>query len=327
MPHRPILDPSGGFRRIPLQPHQLTKPITPAEDVFVLAHLGVPRVDPATWTLEIDGLVRHPGRYTLNELKRYPLHRVRSVHNCAGNPLNPRVPTRRIANVVWGGVELRTLLDEAGVDETASHVWSYGADYGEFNGTYCESYLKDLPLSRLDAGDVLVAYELNGEHLTAEHGFPVRLLVPGWYGTNSVKWLSRMTLADRRAAGLFTTVLYNDVVSEIEGDSPPSLNPTWEIAPDSVIVAPEPDERRPVAKSGEIWGWAWAAAGIRTVEISVDGGRTWRAAAVEPRERWSWQRLSHGNRWRPGRSPSSPALPTSAGRFSHRVVLGTPFIP
>jgi sulfane dehydrogenase subunit SoxC len=150
---RHVLDPSSGFRRIPLQPHQLVEPVTPTPDVFVLAHLGVPHVDDSTWTLEIDGLVRRPRRYTLSELKRYPKREIQSVHQCAGNPLKPQIPTRRVANIIWSGVDLTTLLDEAEVERSATYLWSYGADYGEFEGTYCDWYLKDLPLERLAAGD------------------------------------------------------------------------------------------------------------------------------------------------------------------------------
>jgi sulfane dehydrogenase subunit SoxC len=297
---RPILDPSGPFSRIPLRPHQLTQHVTPTRDLFVLAHLGVPRVDPATWTLEFDGLVRHPRVYTLDELKRFPKRLIQSFHQCVGNPLQPRVPTRRVADVVWGGVDLTTLLDQVGVEAPANYVWSYGLDHGVFDGTPNESYLKDLPLERVADGDVLVAYELNGEPLPAEHGFPVRLFIPGWYGTNSVKWLFRMTLADQRANGLFTTRLYNDAVSTSDADSP-HMRPAWAVAPESLIVAPAPDARLEVGTPVEIWGRAWAARGVRTVDVSVDGGQRWRSAAVEPREEWSWQRFS------------VPWLPTECG--------------
>jgi sulfane dehydrogenase subunit SoxC len=107
---------------------------------------------------------------------------------------------------VCDGVDLRTLQGEAGVDKSAHYLWSYGLDYGVFDTTPNEAYVKDLPLQRIEDRDVLVAYELNGDPLPAEHGFPARLLVPGWYGTNSVKWLHRMTVADRRADSLFTRV-------------------------------------------------------------------------------------------------------------------------
>jgi DMSO/TMAO reductase YedYZ molybdopterin-dependent catalytic subunit len=293
---RPVLEPSGPFARLPLQPHQLTESVTPTEDVFVLAHLGVAHVDPTTWTLEIDGLVRRRRSYTLDELKRYPKREVQSFHQCVGNPLQPGVAARRVANVVWGGVELQTLLDEAGVNEAATCLWSYGLDQGDFQGERCDSYLKDLPLQRVAAGDVLVAYELNGEPLSAEHGFPARLFVPGWYGTNSVKWLYRMTLADRRAEGLFTTRYYNEPVPTAD-DGAARRSPVWEIAPDSAIVAPAPEQQLPAGKSVEVWGRAWAAKGLRTVEVSVDGGQTWRPATLEAREGWSWQRFSYT--WRP----------------------------
>jgi sulfane dehydrogenase subunit SoxC len=295
---RPVMDPSTPYRRLPLEPHRLTAPVTPTRDLFVLAHLGVPRVDPATWTLAVDGLVRRPRSYTWNDLQRYPKRKVQAFHECCGNPLTPTVPMRRVANVVWGGVELRPLLDEAGVDETARYLWSYGADYGVFEGTSCGAYLKDLPLGRV-ADDVLLVYELNGEPLPAEHGFPVRLYVPGWYGTNSVKWLYRLTLADRRAEGLFTTVYYSDALATPSGDATPATRPVWEVAPESVIVGPAPDQRLPVGRPATIWGRAWAPRGIRTVEISADGGQTWQAATVEAREQWSWQRFSYS--WCPTR--------------------------
>jgi DMSO/TMAO reductase YedYZ molybdopterin-dependent catalytic subunit len=135
---------------------------------------------------------------------------VEAVHACVGSPLAPRVPQRRVVNVVWGGVALDELLDEAQVEAQAAFVWSYGLDYGEFHGTTSESYLKDLPLRRVAAGDVLIAWEVNGQPLPIENGFPARLVVPGFYSTNSVKWLYRMALANRRADGPFVTTFYND---------------------------------------------------------------------------------------------------------------------
>ena len=106
----------------------------------------------------------------------------------------------------------------------------------------CEWFVKDLTLARLAAGDVLLAYEVNGAPLPAEHGFPVRLVVPGYYGTNSVKWLWRLHLADRRAAGPFTTVLYNHEAGALEvAAGLPPRRPVWAIAPESIIVAPPPD--------------------------------------------------------------------------------------
>ena len=183
VPARPPMDPGSGVRRMKLAPHQLTDAVTAAESLFVLAHLGIPRVDPVQWSLTIDGLVGSADRLSLDDLKARPKRTVEAIHQCCGNPLEPTVPTRRVVNVRWGGVDLAALLDEHEIDPRARFLWSYGLDGGDFAGTSCDWFVKDLPLERLAAGDVLLAYELNGAPLPAEHGFPVRLVVPGYYGT------------------------------------------------------------------------------------------------------------------------------------------------
>lgn len=155
------LDPAGPLRRHPLQPHQLLDRVTRTEGMIVLCHLGVPRLDLGAWTLTIDGLVRRPMCLTLAELMRRPRVTLTSVHQCCGSPLEPEQPTRRITNVVWGGVRLSTLLADCDPDSAARFVWSSGADHGVFSGVECDAYVKDLPLDRI-AADVLVAYEMNG---------------------------------------------------------------------------------------------------------------------------------------------------------------------
>jgi DMSO/TMAO reductase YedYZ molybdopterin-dependent catalytic subunit len=292
------MDPATGVRRIKLQPHEMRQATTATEDLFVLAHLGIPRVDPAHWSLTIDGLVGRSRTLSLDDLKARPKCIVEAAHQCCGSPMEPKVPTRRIANVRWGGVDLAGLLDEAGIDPQARFLWSYGLDRGNFAGGPCDGYLKDLPLSRLKAGDVLVAYELNGAPLPAEHGFPVRLVVPGYYGTNSVKWLWRLQLADRRAEGPFASVLYNDPVeAEDVAAGQPLRRPVWAIAPESIIVAPQPDATIARVEPVEIWGWAWSFCSLARVEVSVDGGASFAAAALEERRGWAWQRFSLA--WRP----------------------------
>jgi sulfane dehydrogenase subunit SoxC len=296
MPRTPLA-PAGTYRRVPLKPHQLTDDITPTEELFVLAHLGVARVDPSSWWLEVDGMVGRHRRLTMSDLRRFPRREVTSFHECAGNPLTPTVPQRRIANVVWAGVDLRDLLAEVDVYPSATYLWSYGLDHGDFAGLHSEAYVKDLPLWRVEAGDVLVAYEVNGRALPPEHGFPARLLVPGWYGTNSVKWLSRITVADRRFDGPFTTALYNDELPAAPGSGAPGRRPVWEVAPESVIVRPEPGATLISGRPAEVWGRAWAATGVGRVQVSTDGGHTWREAAVGGRTGWSWQRF--GLTWTP----------------------------
>jgi sulfane dehydrogenase subunit SoxC len=278
-----LMDPPRTFRRVPLLPHQLLSKITAQRDLFVLAHVGVPHVDVKTWTLSITGMVREPATFSLDQIRQMPKKQVEALHQCAGYPSNPTIATRRIGNVVWGGVDLKTLLEGLGVLPEARFLWSYGLDSGEYDGIRSDLYLKDCPLDRLDHGDVLLAYEVNGEPLDAEHGFPLRLLVPGFYGTNSVKWLSRLHLAERRADGPFTTRLYNDAIES-------GTRPVWQIAPESVIVSPAPGAQIG-GRAVEIWGWAWADGGVAAVEISTDGGQNWHPAELERPDGWAWQKF------------------------------------
>jgi sulfane dehydrogenase subunit SoxC len=295
---RPHMQPATGLRRIKLAPDEMTDAVTITEHLFILAHLGVPRVDPAQWSLTIDGMVERTTTLDLAALKARPKRIVEAVHQCCGNPLEPTVPTRRVANVRWGGVDLTALLHEIGIDLRARFLWSYGLDGGTFAETSCDWYVKDLPLARLAAGDVLLAYELNGAPLPAEHGFPVRLVVPGYYGTNSVKWLWRLHLAEHRAEGLFTTKFYNDSAGadDVAAGLPPR-RPIWATTPESIIVAPAPDTVLAMGEPSEIWGWAWSFRGIAATEVSIDGGTNFAPAHLEPRRGFAWQRFSLP--WRP----------------------------
>lgn len=281
------MKPGGMVRKQKLMPPQMTERFTQTSDLFVLAHMGIPEVSSDDWSLQIDGLVETPLKLTFEDLLKRPKREIETVHQCAGSPLNPTAPTRRIANVRWAGVDLRELLADAGVMTEATHLWAYGLDHGEFAGETQEAYLKDSPLSRLEDGDVLIAYELNGEALPIEHGFPARLLVPGFFGTNSVKWLSRLHLADHRATSLFTTRFYND---DVPGSD--KTQPVWEIAPESVFVSPAPDQNL-TQGTQEIWGWAWSASAVEAVQVSTDGGETWNDAELEQRVQRTWQRFSY----------------------------------
>lgn len=289
------LEPAGFQRHLPVALHQLTESITPQRDLFTIAHYGIARVDAAAWRMTVEGLVERPLSLNLDELRRLPKRQVQSFHQCAGFPNKPDIATRRIANVVWGGADLGDLLGMTGIRPEARFLWTSGLDRGRYERISAGNYQKDMPLDRLAQGGVLLAYEINGEPLAAEHGAPVRLVIPGYYGTNAVKWLFRLELADRRAGGIFTTVLYNDPVAAPDG-SAAKTRPVWAAPPEAAIVSPAPETllpRQPV----EIWGWAWGADDIERVEISADNGESWHVASVGPRSEWSWQRFSY--RWTP----------------------------
>ncbi len=269
-----MMDPSATYRRL-IPVDRLSPPVTPADDVYVIAHMGIARVDVAQWRLTVDGLVDRPYELDYDALTSLPATEVTAVIECFGNPVEPEVATRRVGNVVWRGVQLSHLLERAGLRPEARHVCPEGLDSGTFANVTSERYVKDLPLARALEPDVLVAWAMNGEPLTAEHGFPARVFVPGFFGTNAVKWLSRITLTAERPESLFTTRLYN---RRVDGET----RPVRELDVHAVIVSPA-DGATLEPGWHTIEGWAWSAWPVRTVDVSTDAGATWRAARVAAR--------------------------------------------
>jgi sulfane dehydrogenase subunit SoxC len=278
-------------RRTTTPAHELTTFQTPSEKLFVVYHMGVPAMNADTWRLTVGGLVEKPLILTLVDLHTIPKIEVAAFHECAGNPLSPTLPVRRVGNVVWRGVQLKRVLEGAGIKSEARFVWSRGADSGIYarTGTYSDCYLKDLPLDKALCDEVLLATELNGEPLTEEHGAPVRLVVPGYYGTNSVKWLTAIELERTRAKSFYTTRLYNDRVVE---NGIERVQPVWAVAPHSIVVSPAAGQALAL-KLQQVWGWAWSADEISAVEISTDGGVSWTTAALDKRQGYCWQRFTY----------------------------------
>jgi len=276
---------AGPVIHLPITPASLADDFTATGALHVLAHGDVPVIPADTWQLEICGLVGKPLVVRLDDLEALPQHELVAIHQCAGNPLDPTVPARQIANVVWRGVDLRDLLAEAGIDPAATLLWAWGFDGGNFVGRPFVHYVKDIPLERVEEGGVLIANTLNGEPLSVRNGFPARLVVPGYYGTNSVKWLCRLELADHRPEGLFTTELYNDPV---EGGG---TRPVRHIAPESMFSFPGPDATLR-AGSHVVRGRAWASEEIAGVEVSFDGGENWEAAQTTGRQERGWHSFS-----------------------------------
>src|SRR6266545_1241690 len=188
---RPVMDPAETFRRqVPVS--TLKSFLTPTESVYVIAHMGIAHVAAQTWELRIEGAIERPVRLSYEELLRRPAETIEGVLECFGNPVEPDAPTRRVGNVSWRGTRLWPLLEGAGLEPRAQLVWLEAPDHGTFAGTTSDHYVKDIPLEIVRDRPVLLAWEMNGAPLTAEHGFPVRAVVPGFFGTNSVKWVTRV---------------------------------------------------------------------------------------------------------------------------------------
>lgn len=276
----------GYFLRVPERGvHALTSRVTEDENLFLLAHVGLAEVDAHTWKLRVEGLVANPAFFSLADLLAMRQQEVMSVHECAGSPLTPTVPKRRVGNVVWSGVRLRDVLNQCGVAREAAFVWTHGLERRDFADLKNEPYVKDLPLAKAVSPEVLLATRMSGMPLTPDRGAPVRLIVPGWYGTNSVKWLGALTVTDHRAPGPYTTRFYND-------PSPSGPQPVWGIAPESILVSPSPEGPPLPGKPVMLQGWAWAESGVVKAQVSTDAGGTWTPATLEPRRDFSWQRFS-----------------------------------
>lgn len=311
------IDPPGFHIRHPPLPHVLKDFITHDSLLFETIHMGPAVVDESKWLLVIDGLVQRPFAITLPQLKQFPRTTVTAFHECYGSPLMPPEKALwRIGNVTWTGVKLKTLLDIATPLPTASFIWSEGLDHGAFAGVEADRYQKDLPMDRArdssPCADVLVAYEMNGAPLRRERGGPVRLVVPGWFGTNMTKWLCRLSAQAVRAPSPFTTRWYNERVvlsagvdgtsGEAGDDVAVEVRPVWAVEPNSMIVDPPPDTRVLLLTGNdaggdsrnanvEVSGWAWSHDGVARVRVSANDGvdGSWVDADVAERVDYSWQ--------------------------------------
>lgn len=294
-----VLSREVGFHlRPPPAPNRLGDSITSDDDLFQTIHMGAAHVDPQKWRLVVTGLVSHPFSVDLAKLKALPCRTITAFHECFGSPLKPATTALwRVGNVKWTGVSLRSLLDIAGVPQHATFVWSQGLDGGHFGGISADRYQKDLPMEKALQEDVLVAWEMNGHPLSVKRGGPVRLVVPGWFGTNSTKWLSKITVQDKRSPNPFTTTFYNE--RHPPDDPTCESRPVWEVQPNSLISKPAPASE---VKGPEVAveGWAWSNDGVVDVSISGDDGATWVEATVDARQDFSWQRYRAVLRLRKG---------------------------
>ena len=281
------LDPASFYIRHPPPPHQLSSFITREDDLFQTIHMGGAEVNMDKWLLVVDGMVERPFSLSLDQLQSMPSETITSMHECYGSPLVPPTKAlRRIGNVEWTGVPLHKLLAAAKPKSGAAFVWSEGLDRGTFAKVTADRYQKDLPMDKAMSPEVLVAYAMNSQPLSKNRGGPVRLIVPGWFGTNSTKWLSKLSVQDQRAPGPFTTTFYNE--SHPPDDPTCASRPVWGVQPNSMIVTPAPDAQ---VLPGEVavYGWAWSNDTVNQVQVSVDEGGSWVNADVDARDGFSWQ--------------------------------------
>ncbi len=252
-------------------------------------HYGIPDINPAEHKFMVHGLVERPLVFTVDELKRLPS--VSRIHflECVGNRPNPNARTvsdshGRMGCSEWTGVPLTVLFNEVGLKNGAKWIIAEGSDGGKHE--------KSIPIAKaLD--DVLVAYGQNGEPVRPDHGFPLRLIVPGFEGIYNVKWLRRIKVVDRE-------YLTFQEHSRFLSSKPQTQPNSYDLGPSSVITYPSGTHRLPTHGTHIISGLAWSGGGkVRKVEVSTDGGKTYKEAelsgAVLPKAHtrfllpWRWE--------------------------------------
>lgn len=263
--------------------------LTPVGLHYLLIHYDIPFVDPGTWRLRIGGHVDLDLAWSLDDLRRRTDTITQPVTlECAGNgraKLDPRPVSQpwlleAVGNAAWTGIPLRTLLEEARIGDDAVEVLFTGLDRG-FEGGVEQVYERSVPIDVALGGDLLLAFAINGDPLPPQHGFPLRLIVPGWYGMASVKWLSRITVLTEPYTGYQNARAYRMRESEEDPGAP-----LTRIEPRALMVPPGiPDfmtrERTVEAGAVHVAGRAWSGwDDVTRVEVSADDGASWADAQL-----------------------------------------------
>lgn len=278
--------------------------LTPVESFYSRNHGPVPKLDPAAWRLRVDGLVDRVVTLSLAELKdRFAVRTITATLQCAGNRRAGFLAVRDIpgedpwrggatSTAGWTGVLLADVLAAAGLRDTAAHVEFTAPDVSELADPP-EPYAGSVPVAKVLTGAVLLAFEMNGQPLPAVHGGPVRVVVPGWIGARSVKWVQRITARTTPSDGYFQATAYRLLAADADpATAGPgvglSLGP---VALNTEILRPQAGASVPAGPT-EVAGYAFAGdgRGVARVEVSADRGRTWAQAEVDDQDGpWAWQ--------------------------------------
>jgi DMSO/TMAO reductase YedYZ molybdopterin-dependent catalytic subunit len=258
--------------------------VTPNNKFFAVSHFDRPVIDEADWKLEVDGLVERPMSLSLADLRARPRQETFFTLECSGNHGFPDF-VGAIGNAAWAGTPLAGLLEEAGVIESGIEVVFWGTDVGDIelkdnirDVKMRQNFARSMSLSDAMSPNNILCYEMNGEVLPESHGFPLRLIAPGWYGIANVKWLKRIEIRDRRFMSLFMGRDYVTIREEEHGGE--TIWAETSVGRTRLKSAPARVTR---ADSGyRIVGAAWGAP-IARVEVRIDDG-PWQEATIDRSE-------------------------------------------
>ena len=281
--------------------HEHDFDVTPSDRMFVRNNLLTPDVNAAQHPLVVKGLVDKELAFTLDELRSaFPVVTLQGMLECAGSGRTnyqprpsgtPWSPTGGMGCPKWTGVRLADVLRAAGVKSDAAHVAGQGVDPGMI--ATAPAVIRSIPLAKALDEDTLIAWDMNGAPLPKVHGFPLRLVVPGWVGSASTKWLSTLSVLDAPFKGTYMTASYVQPKWPVEPGQkmPPDTVSTEAWPVKSMITSPAPNARFKGAERIVVRGRAWVGEGsIDRVEVSSDEGRSWQQATLGPAgDRFAWR--------------------------------------
>ena len=275
----------------------LDVPATPTEGHFIRSHFAAPQISSTDWSLTVSGDVDNPLDLSYADLLKLPSREIVSLMECAGNSRSTMQPPAEgvqwdngaVSVSCWKGVSVKTVLEKTSLKDVSADVLFEGLDHGtERYSRHTLNYAMSVPLEKVLHPDTILAFEMNGETLPKDHGYPIRLLVPGWYGMASVKWLSKITVMDHPNSG-FHEMDYC-VYPATDGKSDAKVKRVTSLKIKSLISAPT---KGSFVDPGlhKVKGVAWSGDGhITEVEVSTDDDRTWHAAKLEePHGAYTWQ--------------------------------------
>jgi DMSO/TMAO reductase YedYZ molybdopterin-dependent catalytic subunit len=297
---------------------ELTADVTPTPLFFVRNNYDGPEIDPAQYVLRVDGEVDNPLTLSLDALRRMEQVTETITLECAGNGRSFHTPKASgiqweygaVGTAVWKGVRLADVLRLCRPRPAARHVVPNGNDAPPT--PQAPDFIRSHPLSKAMEPHTLLALEMNGQPVPHLHGGPVRLLVPGWVGSASIKWLVQLTLAPQEWNGPFMQRSYRSP----RVDDAKQTYSLQSLECKSVIVSPA-DQGRVTAGPQTVSGFAWAGEGtIVAVDVSTDGGQSWAPAALKGDEhRYAWRRWEHAWDARPGAHTVMARASDSLGRY------------
>ncbi len=283
--------------------------ITPADHFFVRTHVYEPKVDLASWKLKVDGAVAAPLELSMEEIRRMPTVELIAVTECAGNGrglYEPAVPglqwtTGSVGNGRWRGVRLADVLKRAGVKSTGVEVLFDGAD--QPIGTM-QDFRRSITMRKAMDENTLLAYEMNGSPIPPKHGFPMRVVAPGWASDSWVKWLTSVTVLEKEWDGFWMKNAYRQPTHPVAPGTavpPEQMAPVTSLKIKSVIWAPAAGASIAPGTKTTIRGTAWSGdqGPVTGVQVSVDNGRTWRLAelARDQFTQFGWRQFEY--EWTP----------------------------